>query len=92
MGNISIFQGTPDELAEIIAKGVKNQIDELKKDFQPKEPNEYLTRNEVAEMLSIDLSSVHNWTKKGILTAFQISGRVYYKRKQVEAAIIELKQ
>ena len=29
MGNISIFQGTPDELAEIIAKGVKHQIDEF---------------------------------------------------------------
>ncbi|KAB8152412.1 helix-turn-helix domain-containing protein [Kordia sp. TARA_039_SRF] len=92
MSNISIFQTTPDELAEAIAKSVKTQLDELKKGWQPKEPTEYLTRNEVAEMLSIDLSSVHNWTKKGILTAYQISGRVYYKRKQIENALIELKQ
>ncbi|WP_430410221.1 helix-turn-helix domain-containing protein [Kordia sp.] len=92
MSNISIFQTTPDEIAEAIAKSVKTQLDELKKNWQPKEPTEYLTRNEVAEMLSIDLSSVHNWTKKGIITAYQISGRVYYKRKQIENALIELKQ
>ena len=92
MSNISIFQTTPDEIAEAIAKSVKTQLDELKKNWQPKEPTEYLTRNEVAEMLSIDLSSVHNWTKKGILTAYQISGRVYCKRKQIEDALIELKQ
>jgi hypothetical protein len=43
-------------------------------------------------MLKIDLSSVHNWTKKGILTSYQIGGRVYYKRAEVESAIIELKK
>ena len=57
-----------------------------------KKLTEYLPRVEVAEMLKIDLSSVHNWTKKGILTAYQIGGRVYYKRTEVENAIIKLKK
>ena len=70
---------------------IKSQLKDLKKHFQPKEPNEYLTRVEVAEMLKIDLSSVHNWTKKGILISYQIGGRVYYKRAEVENAIVELK-
>jgi len=71
---------------------IKSQLKDLKKHFQPKEPNEYLTRVEVAEMLKIDLSSVHNWTKKGILISYQIGGRVYYKRAEVENAIVELKK
>jgi len=71
---------------------IKSQLQDLKKHFQPKKPNEYLTRNEVAEMLKIDLSSVHNWTKKGILISYQIGGRVYYKRSEVESAIIQLKK
>ena len=50
----------------------------------------YLTRQAVAEMLSIDLSTVHNWKTKGILTAHQIGGRVFYKRSDVENAIIKL--
>ena len=71
---------------------IKSEIKDLKKNFQPKEPIEYLTRGEVAELLKIDLSSVHNWTKKGILTSYQIGGRVYYKRAEIENSIVKLKK
>ena len=71
---------------------IKSQLQDLKKHFQPIEPNEYLTRVEVSKLLKIDLSSVHNWTKKGILTSYQIGGRVYYKRAEVESEIIQLKK
>lgn len=91
MQQIQFIGTTPSALIDLIDNAVKNRLEDLKKNFQPKEPTEFLTRNEVAEMLKIDLSSVHNWTKKGILTAYQISGRVYYKRKEVETAIVKLK-
>ena len=91
MQQIQFIGTTPTELIDLIDKAVKSRLEDLQKNFQPKEPNEYLSRREVAEMLKIDLSSVHNWTKKGVLTAHQISGRVYYKRKEIESAIVELK-
>ena len=90
MGTVQFIQVTPEQLQNEIIKGVKTELEQLKKDFQPKQPSEYLTRNEVAEMLKIDLSSVHNWTKKGKLKAYGIGGRVYYKREEVENSIIEL--
>ncbi len=90
MGTVQFIQITPEQLQNEIIKGVKTELEQLKKDFQPKQPSEYLTRNEVAEMLKIDLSSVHNWTKKGKLKAYGIGGRVYYKRDEVENSIIEL--
>lgn len=90
MGTVQFIQITPEQLQNEIIKGVKTELEQLKKDFQPKRPSEYLTRNEVAEMLKIDLSSVHNWTKKGKLKAYGIGGRVYYKRDEVENSIIEL--
>ena len=90
MGTVQFIQVTPEQLQNEIIKGVKTELEQLKKDFQPKQPSEYLTRNEVAEMLKIDLSSVHNWTKKGRLKAYGIGGRVYYKRDEVENSIIEL--
>ena len=68
---------------------IKNEIANIKKSF-PKEPTEFLTRQEVSSLLKIDLSSVHNWTKKKILQSYQIGGRVYYKRSEVENAIIKL--
>lgn len=90
MGTVQFIQITPEQLQNEIIKGVRNELEQLKKDFQPKQPNEYLTRNDVSEMLKIDISSVHNWTKKGKLKAYGIGGRVYYKRDEVENSIIEL--
>lgn len=71
-------------------ENIKNELVNLKKSFQPKEPTEFLTRQEVSALLKIDISSVHNWTKKKILQSYQCSGRVYYKRAEVENAIVRL--
>lgn len=79
----------PESLTDDI-KALRNEIRELKENLQPKEPTKYLTRQAVAEMLSVDISSIHNWTVKKILTSYQIGGRIYYKRTDIEAAIIKL--
>ena len=70
---------------------IKSQLQELKKHFEPKTPVEFLTRQEVAKLLSVDLSTIHNYKKRNILKAYQIGGRVYYKRTEVENAVVELK-
>lgn len=90
--SIQFVQVTPEQLQNAIIEGVKLQLNDLKQHFQPKEPNTYLTRSDVAKMLKIDLSSVHNWTRKGVLKSYQISGRVYYKLAEVEASIVALKK
>ncbi|WP_242120940.1 helix-turn-helix domain-containing protein [Aestuariivivens sediminicola] len=92
MESIQFLQVTPEQLQTSIIEGVKTQLQDLKTHFEPKSPTEYLTRTEVAEMLKIDLSSVHNWTKKGILISYQIGGRVYYKRKEIEGAMVKLRK
>lgn len=83
-----LFTGTtPEEFEERIFNRINSKIDSLKVYFQPKEPTEYLSRNEVRDMLKCDLSTVHNLTKRGKLKAYGIGGRVYYKRSEVEEAI-----
>ncbi|WP_243473059.1 helix-turn-helix domain-containing protein [Winogradskyella sp. MH6] len=89
--SIQFVQVTPEQLQEAIIDGVKIQLNDLKQHFKPKEPTEYLTRAEVSEMLKIDVSSVYNWTKRGILIPYQISGRIYFKRADIENAIVKLK-
>jgi hypothetical protein len=90
MRTVQFVQVTPEQLQDAIIEGVKLQLEEFIKYVVTKEPKKYLTRQDVAEMLQIDLSSVHNWTKKGTLTSYQISGRVYYKLNEVENAIVKL--
>lgn len=76
-----------DDLQEQIEKGVKTQLQEFAKNFQPKEPKEYLTRQEVADMLQVNLSTVHNWCKNGRLKPLGIGARVYFLRSDVEQCL-----
>ena len=89
---MQFIQLSTDELKTIFIEVIKTELDDVKKHLQPKEPNRYLTRQDVAKMLDIDLSSVHNWSKKGILQPYQISGRVYYKLQEIESSIVQLKK
>ena len=84
------FNNMPQAVAKVYDEVflIRNQLAELKQNFEPKTPTEYLTRTQVSEMLKCDLSSVHNWTVKGLLIPYGISNRVYYKRSEVEAALI----
>ena len=86
------FDNMPSAVAKVYNEVsiIRNQLDELKNSFEPKTPTEWLTRNEVAEMLKCDLSTVHNWTKKGKLKKYCIGDRTYYKRSEVESALIAI--
>lgn len=86
------IQATPEQLQNAIIQGVNSKLEELKKEFQPKKPTEYLTRQEVADLLQINLTTLWNYTRKGTLKAYGIGSRVYYKRAEVESAIVELKK
>jgi excisionase family DNA binding protein len=68
---------------------IQNQIKELRKSMLPKTSEEYLTRYEAADMLKCDISTIHNWTKKGKLIAYKIGNRVYYKRSQIDSVMIQ---
>ncbi len=90
MGTIQFIQISPDQLQNAILEGVKKQLQELAEQFQPKEATEYLTRTEVRDLLKVDLSTVHNWTKRGKLKAYGIGSRVYYKRSDVDTLMTPL--
>ena len=85
-----LYEVTPQQLGDLISESVKIQLENLKRELQVKESNVYLTRNEVATMLKIDLSTVHNWTKKGKLKSLGLGGRVYYRLKDIEEALIKI--
>jgi len=86
MQQIQFVATSPQELKKEIIVDVKVILDDFLKNFKPKLPNEYLTRAEVAKMLSCDISTVHNYSKRKILNPLGISGRVYFLRSEVEAS------
>ena len=86
--NSTILDEVSREEITSLFERLQNQLTELKQNFAPKVPTEYLSRSEVAEMLKCDLSTIHNWTKKGKLQAYGLGNRVYYKRSEVEAVLL----
>ena len=80
---------TPEQFSSMFQE-LKREISELKAKLSKPKIEGYLTRQEVAEMLKCDLSTVHNWTKAGLLIAYGIGNRVYYKLSDIEAVMLPL--
>jgi excisionase family DNA binding protein len=88
MNTIQFIGTSPKELIEELKDSLIPELKEqLSKEFQPKEPTSYLTRNEVCEILHIDLSSLHRWRKEGKLIAYGLGNRVYFKRNEIDELI-----
>lgn len=89
---IQFLQTTPEQLQDAIAERVTKQFKAYLDHLTIKSSQEeLLTRKEVAEMLKISLGTLHNWVKKGVLKSYGIRNRVYFKRSEVEGALVELK-
>lgn len=86
------FENMPQVVAQCYEELtiVKKFLLEIKENFEPKSPTEYLTRTQVKEMFKCDISTVHNWTVAGKLKAYGLGNRVYYKRSEVESALTPL--
>ena len=89
--SIQLIQLTPTELINAFENSVNIKLEELKTSFQPKEPEELLTRSETSALLKINLTTLWNYTKQGKLISYGIGNRVYYKRHEVMQSIINLK-
>ncbi len=93
MEAVQFIQSTPNQLAELINEGVKNQLLELQKNLKSKQANDDLmTREETCKFLSIDSSTLWAWTNKGKVKAYGIGNRRYYKRSELLECLKPLKK
>jgi len=92
MSAIQFVATSPQDLKNEITADVKVVLDDFLKHFKPVQPAEYLTRQQVAKMFDVDLSTVHNWCKSGKLKPLGIGSRVYFLRTDIEACLIPLNQ
>ena len=90
MQSIQFVATTPQELQKEISQSVKAHFDDFLQHFKPKQPNEYLTRSEVATMFNVDISTIANWQKNGKLKPLGIGGRIYFLRSDIEASLTPL--
>ena len=90
MQNIVLSPIPLNELKTVIGETVKNEFAKQAATTPVKEVTEFLTRKQTAELLSISLPTLSEWTKKGLVTGYRISCRVRYKRSEVETALKQI--
>lgn len=83
MEKIQFIETSPNMLANLIEEKIKIQLDELKKNFTAKEPEDFLSRKETAKFLKISLVTLHQWSNTGILKLYKIGNRTYFSRKEL---------
>ena len=86
------FDNMPQAVARVYEEvsQIKSGIEELRKNYEPKNPTELLTVQEVAKLLKVDRSTLWNWQQKQTLVPYGIGARVYYRRSDIENALILL--
>ena len=77
---IQIQEITVDELADKVAEKLLSKIDIYLKEYAAKEDEIFWTRHETAKFFKVNLSTIHNWTKRGKLIAYGFGSRVYYRK------------
>jgi len=88
MNNVVFSTRNIDDFINDVANEVVKKIG--KRDIKPPQPNEYLTRQEVAKMFNVDISTISNWQKSGKLKPLGIGARVYFLRSDIEQSLIPL--
>ncbi|MDP2089480.1 MAG: helix-turn-helix domain-containing protein [Flavobacteriaceae bacterium] len=80
---IQIQEITTDELADKVAEKLMSKIEVYLKEYATKNDETILTREEAANFLKINSSTLWQWSKRGLLFPFGIGNRVYYKKQEI---------
>jgi excisionase family DNA binding protein len=84
---IQLLNVTPDELKNSIIKDVRVEFQNLTEILKQRQPEEYLTRRELAEIFKVTLPTISDWSKKGILKPYRLGNLVRFKKSEVEKAL-----
>lgn len=78
-----------DSLLDLIGDLIERKLHKL--DLSPPDNSEYLTRIELSKWIKISLPTINDYTKKGILKAYRIGGRVLYQKSEVVESLKEIR-
>jgi transcriptional regulator of NAD metabolism len=90
MQQISITQLSPEDLKSLVTKILQNELSGFKNEMLKSDAEVFHTREETANRFRINLSTLHRWTKAGIIISHAIGGRVFYKESSIQQALVKL--
>lgn len=79
---------TSKELDILVSEALQRALEKV--EAPVKQDDCLMTREETAEFLKIDLSTLHVWTQKSLIPVHSIGNRRYYKRQEILDSLIHL--
>jgi excisionase family DNA binding protein len=83
MQKVQFIETSPTALVDLIDERTAERLKEFQKNFTPKEPEDFLTRKETADLLKISLVTLHQWVHKKIIKPYKFGNKTYFSRKQI---------
>ncbi len=82
---------TPDQL-QLILDNLAQKVESIIKDSQKKQitSKEWLTAKEVCDLLKISHTTLHDWSKKGILKKHKIGDRIRFRHNEVLDSLLKI--
>ena len=90
MKAVTITQISPEELQILITNSICSVLDKKEQHKTEENLEPIFTRDQAANYLQIDLSTLNRWTKNGKIESYGIGNRVYYKRTDIEKSFVKL--
>jgi hypothetical protein len=79
--NLTVTVGDLLEMVQYCVSETKNSLEQL---IQDEAAETYPSRQKVAEMLDVDLSTLHRWAKQSYLVPISIGGKRRYRLSDVK--------
>jgi excisionase family DNA binding protein len=86
MAQIILNGLTTGQLKELFLEAITELLGAQLSPNTPEEAN-YLTRLEAAQLLKISLPTLHDYTKRGVISSYRIGANVRYKPAEIEEAL-----
>jgi excisionase family DNA binding protein len=89
METINFIGVDPENLINEIVNKVKDSlIPELEKNLKDNKSKDYLSAENICERFGVSKPTIHQWRSRGILKAYKLGSRVYYRLDEIENAMI----
>lgn len=79
------------DLQGYIAQTIKEQFEAIRKAESTPDPDELVTRKEAARYLGLSLPTLHDYSQRGIVTAYRLGSRVRYRRGDLSNALLKVR-
>lgn len=80
------------ELRDLIHEAVRSELKAHQTEIKSNTHKpEYLSRNQVAQMLGVCAPTLSAYIKRGLIPASRVSGKILLNRKEVEDALIKIR-